>query len=139
LIASAVVFAVFIVTAGTTIVDLWAGPLAVPPPALFVVFALIALVQAFELPYGRILITLQRVRTYMLIGLASAAVNLALSVVLVRAYGIIGVAFATLIAYLGFAPILIGLARSALAAASAASGRVANELPRTAAAARADP
>jgi O-antigen/teichoic acid export membrane protein len=136
LIASAAVFAVLIVTAGTAIVDLWAGPLAVPPPALFVVFALIALVQALELPYGRILITLQRVRTYMLIGLASAAVNLALSIVLVRAYGIIGVAIATLIAYLALAPILIVLARSALSAATAGSGLVANELHPTSAAAR---
>jgi O-antigen/teichoic acid export membrane protein len=123
-------FALVLVLQGPAIIDLWVGPEARPPAGLLPVLAAIALVQAIELPHGRLLISMGRLRAYASFGLANAALNLVLSVFLVRILGVTGVAVATLLGYLVFAPPLVLLARRALTAAAGSSRSAASKEPR---------
>jgi O-antigen/teichoic acid export membrane protein len=112
--AASIVFAIAIATAGPFVIRIWAGDAVVPPAGLLLVLGAIAVIQGFELPYGRILIATGRVRGYALAGLLNAAINLPLSIILARPLGIVGVALGTLIGYVLLAPPLIVWARRAL-------------------------
>jgi O-antigen/teichoic acid export membrane protein len=113
--AAAAGFAIVIIATGAELIDLWAGPAAAPPGGLLGVLALIAIVQAYELPHGRLMVAVGRIRLYTAIGLVNAGVNLVLSIVFVRSLGVTGVAIATLIGYLLTAPVLVFFARRILA------------------------
>lgn len=110
-------FGVALVVTGSQFINAWVGPTASPPPGLLFVLAGVAVVQAIELPHGRVLVSTGRLRPYAAFGLGNAMLNLILSIVLVRAIGTTGVAVATLVGYLVFGPGLIYLTRRSLNAA----------------------
>ena len=112
----ALLFGVLLVTIGPTALTLWAGPEVVPTTSVLLIFAAIAVVQAYEIPQGRILLALGHFRRYTLLGLLNAGINLILSIVLAQTLGIAGVALGTLVAYLIIGPFLLVWARRRLGA-----------------------
>lgn len=114
LVAAAVVFAVGLVAFGRQLILMWAGPDAVPPQSLLVVFGVIAVVQAFEISHGRVLIAAGRVRMTTTLSLVGAAVNVPVSIALGTVLGVTGVALGTLAAYLLVGGVLVRNARMAI-------------------------
>lgn len=115
LVAVAAVFGLGLIAAGAAFIEWWAGADAVPPPALLVVLASIALVQGILLPHGRALTALGHVRRNTMLSLVGAGINIPASIVLATQLGVVGVALGTLIAYLATGPFLVGSARAAIA------------------------
>jgi O-antigen/teichoic acid export membrane protein len=122
-IAASVAFAVVLAVAGQTIIRVWAGEAAVPPVSLLVVLGLIACTQAVLLPHGRLLTALGQVRRNTVLGMAGAAVNLPLTIVLVNAIGVPGAALGTLIAYLLTGMLLVRDANGAMRQITPATAR----------------
>jgi O-antigen/teichoic acid export membrane protein len=126
LLAVAIVFAIGLVFAGETLIDAWAGPEAVPPRSLLLMFGLIAIVQAVDLPHNRIIVATGHVRRSTLLGLLAVAINVPLSILLGMAFGVAGVAAGTLVAYGVTVALVVTSARRALReveAGSALGGR----------------
>jgi O-antigen/teichoic acid export membrane protein len=113
-IATASAFAIGLIILGTPIISAWAGVEAVPPPSLLVVLGVLAITQAVLLPHGRMLTALGGVHRNSALSIASAAINVPLSVALAQALGVTGVALGTLVAYLVTGGVLIRGARAAL-------------------------
>ena len=109
------VFAIGLIVLGQPLIRVWAGADVVPPFSLLATLAVLAVVQAYQLPHGRLLTSLGHVRFNAGLGMLSAAINLPLSIILARQLGITGVALGTLIGYLVIGGFLVARARRTLA------------------------
>jgi O-antigen/teichoic acid export membrane protein len=114
-VAIAALFAIALLVIGHAAVRWWAGPDGEPPDTLIVVFAALVVVQSVLLAYGRLLTALGGVSANMRLGLLNAAINLPLSIVFARAFGLSGVALGTLVGYLAVGALLIRRTRQELA------------------------
>jgi O-antigen/teichoic acid export membrane protein len=114
-VAIATFFAVALLLAGRAAVRIWAGPDGEPPDTLIVVFAALVVVQSVLLAHGRLLTAIGGVGANMRLGLLNAAINLPLSIVFARAFGLPGVALGTLVGYLAVGFLLIRRTRQELA------------------------
>ena len=85
---------------GQQIIRVWAGEAAVPPFALLVWMGIWNLMLAQLYAFGCLLNAIARLRIRIVCGLITAVLNIALSIVLARRFGIVGVTVATVIAFL---------------------------------------
>jgi O-antigen/teichoic acid export membrane protein len=85
---------------GRAIIRLWAGPAAVPSLALLVAMGVWAVVNGFMSVESCLLAALNRTRQQAVLSLVAAALNIALSLILVRHIGSIGVIGGTILSYL---------------------------------------
>jgi len=84
---------------GQRIIGIWAGPTAVPPFALIAWMAIWNLILAYLFVASALLQATNHVTGLSIYGSITAVLNIALSILLVRPYGIAGVIAATVIAY----------------------------------------
>ncbi len=94
---AAVVFLIFF---GNRILDLWVGPQIHGSLALMAAFAVQSVLYAYLQPISFFLNGISRFKEQVISGLLMAAVNLGLSIFLVRTYGIIGAVLGTILALL---------------------------------------
>jgi O-antigen/teichoic acid export membrane protein len=85
---------------GQQIIRVWAGEAAVPPFALLICMGVWNLMLAQLHAFGCLLNAIERLRIRMLCGSITAVLNIALSIVLVHRFGIVGVTAATVLAFL---------------------------------------
>ena len=78
----------------------WAGPAAVPSTALLAAMALWAVISGFMTVESCLLAAVNRTREQGVLSIVAAAVNLALSIVLVQRIGSVGVIAGTILSYL---------------------------------------
>ena len=112
------VAAVFAVFAGD-IVDLWLGKGA--PDSATSILVVLMIAQVFVLlgaPAEQVLVGIGRVRTVGLLSMVEGPLNLAVSIVLVRAYGAVGACLGTLATSGVIAPLKLPLAGRALGAST---------------------
>jgi O-antigen/teichoic acid export membrane protein len=95
-----VAWAVFLVAFGRLGIRLWAGPAAVPPRPLLLAMALWSVIAGFMTAESCLLAALNRTRLQAVASVLAAAVNLALSIVLVVRIGSLGVILGTILSYL---------------------------------------
>jgi O-antigen/teichoic acid export membrane protein len=95
--AVTVVAVVFLVFFGNKILDVWVGPQIHGSLALMTAFALQSVLYAYLQPISFFLNGIGKFREQVISGLIMAVVNLALSIVLVRSYGIIGAVLGTIL------------------------------------------
>jgi putative peptidoglycan lipid II flippase len=89
---------VFLARHGPSLIGLWVGPdYARASGPVLAVFLLVVLAGVLRATPSRVLLGLGRVRYEASVTFAGALANLALSLILVRSHGIVGVALATLI------------------------------------------
>lgn len=100
---------------GRPLIELWAGPEAVPSASLLGWLVLIAVIQGVLLPPGRLLTTLGSTRLNATVGAANAAINLPLSIVLAHRFGVPGVAMGTAAGYALTGWVLVVVSRRRLA------------------------
>jgi len=93
-------WAAFLVVFGRVGIRLWAGPAAVPPRPLLLAMALWSVIAGFMTAESCLLAALNRTRLQAIVSVLAAAVNLALSIVLVTRIGSLGVILGTIISYL---------------------------------------
>jgi O-antigen/teichoic acid export membrane protein len=93
---------------GIPIIRLWAGSAAVPPFALLLWMGLWSIMLATLYAFGCLLNAIGRLQTTMVASLITALINIFLSILFVRRFGISGVTAATVIAFLIAACIPIG-------------------------------
>ncbi len=91
-------FAAGMIIFGQRLVAVWTRGQAVPPQALLVVFSLYFIAFAWSSAHGILLNGLGRVRPQAYAALLEAGFNIALSLLLVRRFGLVGVALGTLLA-----------------------------------------
>ena len=106
---STAVIVVLLIVFGLPIIRLWAGATAVPPFALLIWMGLWNLMLANLYSFGCLLNALGRLRTMMVSSTATAILNVFLSILLARRFGISGVTAATVIAFLVAAYLPIGI------------------------------
>lgn len=94
--------ALFLGCAGRWIIRLWAGPAAVPDPVLLWCMCFWIVLLAITVNQGALLAATQQLKLQAIYSSIAAAVNLALSIVLVQRLGSIGVLLATIISYVLF-------------------------------------
>src|SRR5271165_3794918 len=82
---------VLLITAGKFVIRWWAGPAAVPSSALLAAMALWAVISGFMTVESCLLAAVNRTREQGVLSIAAAVVNLALSIVLVKHIGSVGV------------------------------------------------
>ncbi len=99
-VGSAAALAFPLVILGGPIIELWAGKAAVPSPALLLWMGLWSLVNAGLSPLACLLNAARQVKGQAVYGLATAAVNVVLSIVWARRFGSAGVIAATVVAYI---------------------------------------
>ncbi len=92
--------AVGLVVLGPVFIRLWAGAAAVPKGALLLVMGLWMVVSGFMSLESCLLAALNRVRGQAVLSVVAAMVNVAISLVLVRRMGAVGVISGTVLAYL---------------------------------------
>ncbi|MDQ6938921.1 MAG: oligosaccharide flippase family protein [Verrucomicrobiota bacterium] len=85
---------------GQQIIRLWAGESAVPPVALLLWMGIWNLLLAQLHAFGTLLNALARLRVRLICGPITALLNILLSVLLVRRFGVAGVTAATVVAFL---------------------------------------
>jgi len=85
---------------GQTIIRLWAGRAAVPGLPLLAAMGIWAIISGFMSVESCLLAALNRVREQAILSLVAAAVNIALSLLLVRHIGSVGVIGGTILSYL---------------------------------------
>jgi O-antigen/teichoic acid export membrane protein len=85
---------------GRWIIGIWAGKAAVPNSALLWCMCFWAVLLSITVNQAALLAATQRLQLQAVIGILSATLNLALSIVLVQHMGTIGVLLATIISYL---------------------------------------
>ena len=88
------------VIVGKPMIRWWAGDAAVPSTALLMAMALWALISGCMTAESCLLAAVNRTREQGLLSIVAAVVNLALSIVLVRRIGAIGVIAGTIVSYL---------------------------------------
>ena len=93
-------FALFLIVAGRPIIRWWIGPAAVPSLALLVAMAFWAVLSGCMTVESCLLAAVNRTREQGVLSVIAAAVNLALSVVLVQRVGAVGVVSGTILSYL---------------------------------------
>lgn len=106
---------VVLLLVGRPFIQLWAGPDAVPDSGLLVWLISIALIQGVLLPPGRLLTALGATRLNAVVGAANATVNLPLSIVLAKRFGLAGVAIGTAAGYALTGAVLLIATRRRLA------------------------
>jgi O-antigen/teichoic acid export membrane protein len=89
-----------LVVFGRSVIRLWAGPAAVPSISLLLAMGMWAMISGFMSVESCLLAALNRVRGQAMLSIVAAAVNLALSLVLVRRIGSLGVIAGTIGSYL---------------------------------------
>jgi O-antigen/teichoic acid export membrane protein len=99
-IALNVAWAVFLVVFGRLGIRLWAGHAAVPPRFLLLAMAFWSVIAGFMTAQSCFLGALNRTRVQAIASALAAAVNVALSIVLVVRIGSLGVILGTIISYL---------------------------------------
>jgi O-antigen/teichoic acid export membrane protein len=92
--------AVVLIAAGKTVIRWWAGAAAVPSSALLAAMAVWAVISGFMTAESCLLAAVNRTREQGVLSMLAAAVNLALSIVLVRRIGSVGVIAGTILSYL---------------------------------------
>ena len=97
-IAANLVLATIAVLVGNRLIALWVGPQIQPSKGLLVALGLICVVTSYVNSASTLLNGLGRFRSQVIFGLLMAVVNLALSIVLVRRFGVTGAALGTVIA-----------------------------------------
>ena len=95
---------------GNRILAVWVGPSVHASRPLLLVFGLQCILYAYLQPIGSLLNGLGKLRVQAICGVAMAALNLALSIVFVRHYGIIGAVLGTTIALLAVEVVPLTLA-----------------------------
>lgn len=91
---------VALVLFGRTVIRVWAGPAAVPSLQLLLAMGIWAVVGGFMSVESCLLAALNRTRQQAVLSILAAAVNIALSLVLVRHIGSLGVIGGTILSYL---------------------------------------
>ena len=94
------VFAAVLVVFGRALIRLWAGPAAVPSNSLLIVMVLWSLISGCMSVESCLLAALNRVREQAVLSMLAAALNVALSIMLVRYIGSLGVIGGTVVSYL---------------------------------------
>jgi O-antigen/teichoic acid export membrane protein len=95
--AVTIVSTIFLIFFGNRILAVWVGPQMHASPALLAAFALQCVVYAYLQPVNFLLNAIGQFRVQVICGLVMAAVNLTLSILLVRQFGIIGAVLGTVI------------------------------------------
>ncbi len=85
---------------GRSLIRLWAGPSAVPTTGLLVAMGMWTMISGFMSVESCLLAALNRTREQALLSILAAALNIVLSVLLVRHVGSLGVIEGTIISYL---------------------------------------
>lgn len=85
---------------GRSVIRLWAGPAAVPSSYLLLAMGLWAIINGFMSVESCLLAALNRVREQAILSIIAAAVNIVLSLLLVRRIGSLGVIGGTILSYL---------------------------------------
>jgi O-antigen/teichoic acid export membrane protein len=85
---------------GRQFIRVWAGPAAVPPIYLLLAMGAWALISGFMSAESCLLAALNRTREQAFLSIVAALVNIALSIVLVRHIGSVGVIGGTILSYL---------------------------------------
>jgi len=85
---------------GRSLIRVWAGPAAVPPHALLLAMGFWAVVNGFMSVESCLLAALNRTRAQAVLSIIAAAVNIGLSLMLVRHIGSLGVIGGTILSYL---------------------------------------
>ncbi len=85
---------------GRTLIRVWAGPAAVPSSALLLAMGIWAVVSGFMSVESCLLAALNRIRQQAVLSIIAAGMNIALSLVLVRRIGSLGVIGGTILSYL---------------------------------------
>ncbi len=91
---------VIFIAAGKTIIGWWAGDAAVPSTSLLAAMALWAVISGFMTVESCLLAAVDRTREQGVLSIIAAAVNLALSILLVQRIGSVGVIAGTILSYL---------------------------------------
>jgi O-antigen/teichoic acid export membrane protein len=91
---------VLLIAFGRTLIRVWAGPAAVPTFLLLLAMAVWALISGFMSVESCLLAALNRTREQAGLSIVAAAVNLALSIALVRHIGALGVIGGTILSYI---------------------------------------
>lgn len=94
------VCAVGLILFGKTAIRWWAGTAAVPSSSLLAAMALWGVISGFMTVESCLLAAVERTREQGILSVVAAAVNLALSVVLVQRIGAVGVIAGTILSYL---------------------------------------
>jgi O-antigen/teichoic acid export membrane protein len=89
-----------LVVFGRTLIRAWAGPAAVPTFSLLLAMGVWALISGFMSVESCLLAALTRTREQAFLSILAAAVNIALSIALVRHIGSVGVIGGTILSYL---------------------------------------
>ena len=92
--------AVTLIIIGKTAIRWWAGPAAVPSSALLLAMAAWAVISGFMTVESCLLAAVNRTREQGTLSIVAAAVNLTLSIVLVKYIGSVGVIVGTILSYL---------------------------------------
>jgi O-antigen/teichoic acid export membrane protein len=92
-------FAVTFVAIGRPVIRWWAGETAVPSTTLLAAMALWAMISGFMTVESCLLAAVNRIREQGVLSMIAAAVNLALSIVLVQRIGAVGVIAGTILSY----------------------------------------
>jgi len=85
---------------GRSLIRIWAGPAAVPSPHLLLAMGIWAIVNGFMSVESCLLAALNRIREQAVLSILAAALNIALSLALVRHIGALGVIGGTILSYL---------------------------------------
>lgn len=86
-----------LVAIGPTVARLWVGEELVPPMSLFFAFGVWTIYLTFIVQYSHMLLVAERVRLLAGLGLVLAVVNVAISIVLTRHFGLVGPVLGSLI------------------------------------------
>ena len=89
-----------LVVFGRALIRVWAGPAAVPTFSLLLAMGVWALISGFMSVESCLLAALNRTREQAFLSIVAAVVNIALSIVLVRHIGSLGVIGGTILSYL---------------------------------------
>ena len=95
-----VAWAATLIVFGRLAIRLWAGPAAVPPLSLITAMAIWGIIGATTTAQSCLLGALNRMRTQAVLSVMAAALNLAISLVLVTRIGSLGVILGTIISYI---------------------------------------
>ncbi len=91
-----------LLTAGRTIIRLWAGPAAVPSVGLLWLMCVWMVILSFTLNQSCLMGATNRVKKQAIFSILSAPANLALSIAWVKTMGVVGVLAGTIVTYLVF-------------------------------------
>jgi O-antigen/teichoic acid export membrane protein len=126
---AALVAVTILTIAGNRILALWVGPQMHASHTLLLWFALQGLVLAYMQPIGVLLNGLSQFRLQVKLSIVMAGLNLALSILCVREYGIAGAAMGTVISFLLVQVVPFSILVSRLLAEPRPNAAAANQAP----------